>query len=342
MASIVYNGVTIRFPQINAIRFTPVFDGEGRTVQYVDVEFNASGWVYQVNSTPAQTTTTANKRLNLMELITKLSQPRQEFAWYERDGEGSPILLITPTHDDTRIRRTTTGVTGTTTNVQAIGQDIGFGPRVTPSVTDQWPGVFAVNIAMEARLNPTIIGAVDPEEWSGANRGNPVISHISAVTYAIDQNHYTVRTTEGLITYRSTVKEDSDEYRADIFAAGIAGSSPGNGASNTFTKGIPLPNNFIRVGANYHVPAQRNVMKYTVIDREVYKVVPPPASMIELQVEVEATGYSTISFNKRMTGVIQGNRATTKAELLSVVLNLLQRHIMTAPLVFTHHQRLVD
>jgi len=354
MATVTYNGVTLRHPQIAHFELRPVYDAEQKTVQYVSLRITVNGWLFQLSGSPAaQVTTTLAKQQNLAEALVLLNVPRQTFLWTER---GAQMIKIRPGERLTKLTRKNYTESNAELFLEAIGRDVTWGPRTTASIITNFPAAIQVQFELETFINPALISTNfrrdnSSEPASGVGAGLDIMSHTSAVAYSIDQNHYTTRSVSGTITFRASRQFDADDYRANVFTAAVLRARAGRrltewgvrtGDLNVFTYGIPLPRGFIRVNAEYRVGVRRNILTYTITDREVYMTPPTPISRIHAQVEVMVRGFSTLTFEKRLTGVIEGNKETSKGQLVTAIVQLLERHITTTPLVFVEQARLVD
>jgi hypothetical protein len=348
MATVEYNEVVIHRPQVQRVAVAPSYDEENRLAQYWVLTFECTGWLYQLDGSNEHDTSVGAKRVNIAQAVASLNIPRKNFFWRERltDAE-SAILRVIPTSGGAVRQYSSVGTPGVGSQAEnflnAFGQDVWWGPKTRAELVFNSPGIAQVKFTLEAHLSPTLMtGMAQSEPRSGSQLGTEIISHTSTVTYTIDQNHYTTRVTEGRIRYRADIRTDADALRSDVFIGGAFQGIFGGTTTGTFTKGIPLPASFVRQQAVYRIGPERNALSYIVIDREVYRTPPIPSTTIEAQLEVKATGFNVLSFEKRLVGVVQGNRLTTKAELLSVVLRLIERHIMTVPLVFVEEARLID
>lgn len=342
MAAIVYDEITIQNVQVESFSITPVLDEEERIVQFHRFHMVAHGWLLGENN--AGTNTVEDKKEGLFNVMARLARPRRQFSWYERSAPGgSPILIIQPGLGAGLPTRPGSGANRQ--SLTALGQDVLYGPIVQASIIGNYNAILHIRFEILASLNASIQIGLGSGLRENTSTNLPIISHTSSVTYTIDQNHYTNRLAQGTIMYRADIGQnwDSDKYRADVFAsAALQAAFPGWDTSSDFTKGVPLPPGFLRKYQQYSMGAKRNILHYIVVDQEVYEVPPHPATAIDAQMEITAIGFSVDAFEKTLTGTVEGNALTTKAELTTVILQLLQRHIQTTDLVFVDSATIID
>lgn len=347
MAELVYGETVLKFPNIEDITVDNVLDAEGRTVSHVDLSITATGWLYagaQSTGTQSSPTSRTEKSRFLLSTILSLNQPRQAFAWTE---EGETILSLSSSAYRNRVSTSNVNTgnaalsSASPSTWSALGQDVLWGPHPECRVISNFPDAIQVRFRVTAHLSPsTTVNVGAGSSRDGTERaGSDILSYNASVQYTIDQDHYTVRVTRGTIVCRASYEFDADAFRRDVYTPAILSGLLGRSA---FTKGVGLPAGFVRESCNYTIPDQRNILQFELVDREVYRTPPQPATSVTAQMEVIAEGFSIATFRKILTGVVSGNKNTTKEELLTTVLRLVQRHIMTWPLVYVEEASLID
>jgi len=155
-----------------------------------------------------------------------------------------------------------------------------------------------------------------PEE-AIAFQDSLVLGVDAEVTYEIDQNHYTTRKVTGRVHcmnfgrystgfQRSVLSQaDNPSIREAIISNAVG--------QNSFMDPILIPPNFIRIGQNWTVDSTENVMYFTIVDREVYRLYPAYITHAQAKLTTSAKGISSVQFFQHsLSGSLKAPRDISK------------------------------
>lgn len=156
-----------------------------------------------------------------------------------------------------------------------------------------------------------------------------LVSGIDAeVTYQIDQNHYTRRVVTGRVHVINFGRLGITLGRSPLSQAdmlpireAILAGPPGQ----AFMNAVRIPPNFIRVHEAWHVDATENMLHFTIVDQERYRLFPAYITDAQVNFTTAIRGVAATNwFSHRLSGSLVAPRDVSKTIVLSAFYEILQ------------------